>query len=175
MGGGRSSGRLLCSLQRLFSPFSHPGGIFSVPGRLSSGSGLAPRGRGEACQRSLGNHPRSGSWLSSRLFLMDLTSDCWRPMIILSRTDEFALLTPFPKTPVILCCFSSERGFFSTSIGSGIRVFSDPNTSILMLAFEDPHQRGRSIHSAPRVFWSVDCSPTLYQGLRSGVCVGTLS
>ena len=60
LGGGRSSGQLLCSLRRLFSPFSHPGGVFSVPGRLSSGSGLAPRGRGEACQRSLGNHPRSG-------------------------------------------------------------------------------------------------------------------
>ena len=95
------------------SPRSNtPVAFFSVPGRLSLGSGLAPRGRGEACQRSLGNRPRSGSWLSSRLFLMDLTSDCWRPMIILSPTDEFALLTPFPKTPAFLCCFSSERVFF---------------------------------------------------------------
>ena len=34
-----------------------------------------------------------------------------------------------------------------------------------MKAFEDLRQRGRSLHSAPRVFWSVDCSPTLYQGL----------
>ena len=126
LGGGRSSGRLLCSLRRLFSPFSHPGGVFSVPGRLSSGSGLAPRGRGEACQRSLGNHPRSGSWLSSRLFLMDLTSACWRPLIILSPTDEFALLTPFPKTPVILCCFSSERGVFSSSLNLGIAYFKIP-------------------------------------------------
>ena len=40
-------------------------------GRLSSGSVLAPRGRGEACQRNLGNHPRSGSWLYSRLFLVE--------------------------------------------------------------------------------------------------------
>ena len=158
------------------SPRSHtPAAFFSVPGRLSSGSGLAPRGRGAAYQRSLGNHPQSGSWLYSRLFLVDLTSDCWRPMISLSTTNEFALLTPFPKNPVILCCFSSKRGVFSSSIGSGSRVFSDPNTSILMNAFEDPHQRGRSIHSAPRVFWSVDRSPVLYQGLRSGVCVGTLS
>ena len=72
MGCSRSSGRLLCSLQRLSSSlFSHPGGVYSVPGRLSSGSGLAPRGRGEACRRNLGNHPRSGSWLYSRLFLVE--------------------------------------------------------------------------------------------------------
>ena len=146
-----------------------------MPGRLSSGSGLAPRGRGEACQRSLGNHPRSGSWLYSHLFLVDLTSDCWRPLIILSTMNEFALLTPFPKNSIILCCFSSERGFFSSSFGSGNRVFSDPITSILMNAFEDPRQRGRSIHSAPCIFWSVGRSPALSQGLRSGVCVGTLS
>ena len=132
LGGGHSSGRLLCSLRKLFSPFSHPSGVFSPPGRLSSGSGFAPRGRGEACQRSLGDHTRSGSWLSSRRFLMDLTSACWRPMIILSPTNEFALLTPFPKTPVILCCFLQREGFFSSSIGSGNRVLSDPNTSILM-------------------------------------------
>ena len=175
MGGGCSSGRLLCSLQRLFSPFAHPGGVFNVPGRLSSGSGLASKGRGEACQRSLGNCPRSGSWLYSHLFLVELTSDCWRPVIILSTTNRFALLTPFMKNPVILCCFSLERGFFSSSIGSGNRVFSDTYTSILMNAFEDPRQRGRSINSAPRIFWSVVRSPALYQGLRSGVCVGTLS
>ena len=72
LGCGRSSGRLLCSLHRLSSsPFSHPGGVYSVPGRLSSGSGLAPRGRGEACRRNLGNYPRSGSWLYSRLFLVE--------------------------------------------------------------------------------------------------------
>ena len=126
LGSGRSSGRFLCSLQRLFSPFSHPGCVFGVPGRLSSGSGLAPRGRGGACQRSLGNHPRPGSCFSSRLFLMDLTSDCWCPVIILSPTDEFALLTPFLKTPVILCCFSSERMVFSSSLDLGIAYFQIP-------------------------------------------------
>ena len=61
-----------CFLQRhSSSPFSHPGGVYSVPGRLSSGSGLAPRSRGEACQRNLENHLRSGSWLYSRLFLVE--------------------------------------------------------------------------------------------------------
>ena len=38
-----------------------------------------------------------------------------------------------------------------------------------MNAFEDPRQRGRSIHSAPRMVWSVDRSPALYQGLHSGM------
>ena len=64
MGGDRSPERLLCSLPGLSSsPFSHPGIVSDVPGRLSSGSSLAARGRGDACQRSLRNRPRSGSWL----------------------------------------------------------------------------------------------------------------
>ena len=96
-------------------------------------------------------------------------------MIILSTMNEFALLTQFPKNPVILCCFSSKRGFFSSSIGSGNRVFSDTYTSILIIAFEDPRKRSRSVHSDSRLFWSVDRSPALYQGLRSRVCMGTLS
>ena len=95
-------------------------------------------------------------------------------MIDLSNTNEFALLTPFPKNPVFLCCFLQREGF-SDSTGSGNRVFSDPNTSILKNAFENPRQRERSIHSTPSVFWSVDRSPALHQVLRSCVCLGTLS
>ena len=45
------------------SPSSHTGIVSDVPGRLSSGSSLAARGRGDACQRNLRNRPRSGSWL----------------------------------------------------------------------------------------------------------------
>ena len=44
-------------------PSSHTGIVSDVPGRLSSGSSLAARGRGDACQRSLRNRPRSGSRL----------------------------------------------------------------------------------------------------------------
>ena len=44
-------------------PLPHPGIVPDVPGRLTSGSVLAARGRGDACQRNLGNRPRSGSWL----------------------------------------------------------------------------------------------------------------
>ena len=43
------------------SPFSHPGIVSDVPARLSSGSSLAARDRGDACQRSPRNRPRSRS------------------------------------------------------------------------------------------------------------------
>ena len=57
-------GRLPCPVQGLSSsPSSHTGIVSDVPGRLSSGSSLAARGRGDACQRSLRNRPRSGSRL----------------------------------------------------------------------------------------------------------------
>ena len=49
LGGNRSPGWLPCSLPGLSSsPFSHPGIISDVPSRLSSGSSLAARGRGDA-------------------------------------------------------------------------------------------------------------------------------
>ena len=58
LGRDRSPGRLSGSLHGLSSsPFSHPGIVSDVPGRLSSGSSLAARGRGDACQRSLRNRP----------------------------------------------------------------------------------------------------------------------
>ena len=69
LGSDRSPGRLPCSLQGLSSsPFSHPGIVSDVPGRLSSGSSLAARGRGDACQRNLRNRPRSRSWLLQSSF-----------------------------------------------------------------------------------------------------------
>ena len=64
LGSDRSPGRLPCSLPGLSSsPFSHPGIVSDLPGRLSSGSSLVARGRGDACQRSLRHRPRSGSRL----------------------------------------------------------------------------------------------------------------
>ena len=48
LGRDRSPGRLPCSLQGLSSsPFSHPGIVSDVPGRLSSGSSLAARGHSD--------------------------------------------------------------------------------------------------------------------------------
>ena len=64
LGGDCSSGRLPRPVHGLSSsPSSHTGIVSDVPGRLSSGSSLAARGRGDACQRSLRNRPRSGSRL----------------------------------------------------------------------------------------------------------------
>ena len=64
LGGDRSSGQLPRPVHGLSSsPSSHTGIVSDLPGRLSSGSSLAARGRGDACQRSLRNRPRSGSRL----------------------------------------------------------------------------------------------------------------
>ena len=64
LGGDRSSGRLPRPVHGLSSsPSSHTGIVSDVPGTLSSVSSLAARGRGDACQRSLRNRPRSGSRL----------------------------------------------------------------------------------------------------------------
>ena len=136
------------------SPRSHTPAAFSA---CRVGSPRAPALHQEVEARlakgALEITPRSGSWLSSRLFLMDLTSDCWRPLIILSPTDRVhpAYSVPEESSHSVLFFFR-ERVFFLALFGSGNRVFSDPNTSILMNAFDDPRQRGRSIHSAPRVF-----------------------
>ena len=52
LGSDLSPGQLSCAFQGLSSsPISHPGIVSNVPGRLSSGSSLAARGRGDACQR----------------------------------------------------------------------------------------------------------------------------
>ena len=69
LGGDRSPGRLPCPLPGLSSsPISHPGNVSNIQGRLSSGSCLAARDRGDACQRSLRNRLRSGSRLLQSSF-----------------------------------------------------------------------------------------------------------
>ena len=54
------------------------------------------------------------------------TSDCWRPMISLSHTNEFALLTPFLKNPVFLCCFLQRERVFLALLDLGIAYFQIP-------------------------------------------------
>ena len=82
LGRDRSPGRLPCSLHGLSSPFLHHGVVSDVPGRLSSGSSLVARGQGDACQRSLRNRLRSGSWLLQSSFPGG--EGGWRPVIDLS-------------------------------------------------------------------------------------------
>ena len=110
----RSPGRLSGSLHGLSSsPFSHPGIVSDVPGRLSSGSSLAARCRGDACQRSLRNRPRSGSWPLQSSFPGG--EGVWRPMIDLSRLKEFVHLTRFKMETVASVLLSVREGDFIAS------------------------------------------------------------
>ena len=114
---GRSLGRTSCSLLRLSSsPLSHPSIVSDVPGRLTVGSGLAARGRGDACQRILGNRPRSGTWLFQLSFPGGDASGAWHLVINLSHLNEFVQLTPFKMETVASALLSVREGDFLASL-----------------------------------------------------------
>ena len=129
LGGDRPSGRLPCPIQGLSSsPSSHTGIVSDVPGRLSSGSSLAARGRGDACQRSLRNRPRSGS----RLLQSSLPGGegDWR-LEACDRSLSFERLRPADAVQdgnsrfgAVVC----QRGGFSSFLGSEGCVLSDPDS-----------------------------------------------
>ena len=120
-----SLGQLLGSLHGLSSfPFSHPGIVSDVPGSLSWGSSLAARGRGDACQRSLRNRSRSGSWLLRRLFLVEKASG--RPMIDLSHLNEFVQLTRLKMEIVAYVLLSVREGDFLASLDLKDTYFQIP-------------------------------------------------
>ena len=78
LGGDRSPGQLPCPLPGLSSsPFSHPGIVSDVPGRLSSGSSLAARGRGMLAKGALEIARDPGPCFYSRLFLVEKASDAF--------------------------------------------------------------------------------------------------
>ena len=142
--------------------------------KLSSGSSLAARGRGDACQRSLRNRPRSGS----RLLQSPLPGgeDDWR-LEACDRSLTLERLRPADvvqdgnsRFGAVIC----QRGGFSSFLGSEGRVLSDPDPRIIEEAVE-VHVGGDSLPVQSPVLRSVDCSPGLYQGLRGGVGLGTLS
>ena len=175
LGGDRSSGRLPCPVQGLSSsPSSHTGIVSDVPGRLSSGSSLAARGRGDACQRSLRNRPRSGS----RLLQSPLPGGegdwrleaCDRSLTLERLRPADAVQDGNSRFGAVIC----QRGGFSSFLGSEGRVLSDPDPRIIEEAVE-VHVGGDSLPVQSPVLWSVDCSPGLYQGLHGGVGLGTLS
>ena len=175
LGGDRSSGRLPCPVQGLSSsPSSHTGIVSDVPGRLSSGSSLAARGRGDACQRSLRNRPRSGS----RLLQSSLPGGegDWR-LEACDRSLAFERLRPADAVQdgnsrfgAVVC----QRGGFSSFLGSEGCVLSDPDPWIIEEAVE-VHVGGDSLPVQSPVLRSVDCSPGLYQSLRCGVGLGSRS
>ena len=174
LGGDRSSGRLPCPVLGLSSsPISHSGIVSDVPGRLSSGSSLAARGRGDACQRSLRNRPRSGS----RLLQSPLPGGegDWR-LETRDRSLTFERLRPADAVQngnsrfgAVIC----QRGGFSSFLGSEGCVLSDPDPRIIEEAVE-VHVGGDSLSVQSPVLRTVDCSPGLYQGLRGSVSLGTL-
>ena len=175
LGGDCSPGRLPCSLPGLSSPpFSHPSIVSDVPGRLSSGSSLTARDRGDACQRSLRNRPRSGS----RLLQSPLPGGegVWR---LETRDRSLAPERVCPADSVqdgnsCFCTVICQRGGFSSFPGSERCVLSDPNPSIFEEAIE-VHVGGDGLPVPSPVFRTVDRSPGLHQGLCSCVSVGTLT
>ena len=158
LGGDRSPGRLPCPVQGLSSsPSSHTGIVSDVPGRLSSGSSLAARGRGDACQRSLRNRPRSGS----RLLQSSLPGGegDWR-LEACDRSLAFERLRPADAVQdgnsrfgAVIC----QRGGFSSFLGSEGCVLSDPDPWIIEEAVE-VHVGGDSLPVQSPVLQSVDCS-----------------
>ena len=165
LGGDRASGRLPCPVQGLSSsPIPHSGIVSDVPGRLSSGSGLAARGRGDACQRSLGNRPRSGS----RLLQSPLPGgeSVWR-LETRDRSLAFERLRPADTVQ------DGNSRFGASFLGSEGCVLLDPDPWIIKEAIE-VHVGGDGLPVPSPVLRTVDCSPGLYQGLRCSVSVGTL-
>ena len=174
LGGDRSSGRLPRPIHGLSSsPSSHTGIVSDVPGRLSSGSSLAARGRGDACQRSLRNRPRSGS----RLLQSPLSGGegdwqleaCDRPLTFERLHPADVVQDGNSRFGAVIC----QRGGFSSFLGSEGCILSDPDPQIIEEAVE-VHVGGDSLPVQSPVLRSVDCSPGLYQSLRGGVSLGTL-
>ena len=173
MGSDRSPGRLPCSLQGLSSfPFSHSGIVSDVPGRLSSGSSLAARDRGDACQRSLRNRPRSGSQLLQSP--LPGGEGVWR----LETRDR--PLSPERLRPADVVQDGNSRfctvreGDFLASLDLKDAYFQIPihRSSRKLLRFTS---EGTVYQFRALVFRTVDRSPGLHQGLCGHVSVGTLS
>ena len=162
LGRDRSPGRLPCSLHRLSSsPFLHPGIVSDVPGRLSLGSSLAARGRGDACQRSLRNRPRSGSWLLQSS--LPCGEGVWRPVIDLSHLNEFVQLTRFKMETVTSVLLSVREGDFLASLDLKDAYFQIPihpsSRKLLTFTWEGTAYQLRALcfglSTAPQVFTRV--------------------
>ena len=155
LGGDRFSGRLPRPVHGLSSsPSSHTGIVSDVPGRLSSGSSLAARGRGDACQRSLRNRPRSGS----RLLQSPLPGGegDWR-LEACDRSLTFERLRPADvvqdgnsRFGAVVC----QRGGFSSFLGSEGCILSDPDPRIIEEVVE-VHVGGDSLPVQSPVFTRV--------------------
>ena len=114
-----------------------------------------------------------GPGFYSRLFLVKKASGGWRPVIDLSHLNEFAQLTPFKMETVASVLLSVREGDFLASLDLKDAYFQIPiHPSILEEAIE-VHVGGDGLPVPRPVFRIIDCSPGLYQGLRSRVSVGS--
>ena len=159
LGGDRSPGRLPCSLPGLSSStLSHPGIVSDVPGSVSLGSSIAARDRGDARQRSLRNHLKSGSRLLQSL--LPGGEGVWR----LETCDRS--LAPERVRPADsvqdgnsrFCTVICQRGGFSSFPGSEGCVLSDPDPPIFAEVIE-VHVGGDGLPNPSPLFRTVDCSP----------------
>ena len=127
LGSDRSPGRLPCSLQGLSSsPFSHPGIVSDVPGRLAWGSSLAARDRGVLAKRALEIAGDPGPGFYIRLFLVEKASGGWRPVIDLSHLNDFVQLTSFKMETVASVLLSVREGDFLASLDLKDAYFQIP-------------------------------------------------
>ena len=164
LSGDRSPGRLLCSLPGLSSsPISHPGIVSDVPGRLSSGSSLAARGRGDACQGALEIARDPGPGFYSLLFLVEKASGGWRPVIDHSHLNEFVQLTRFKMETVASVLLSVREGDFLASLDLKDAYFQIPihrsSRKLLRFTSEGTVYQFRALcfglSTAPQVFTRV--------------------
>ena len=112
-------------------PLPHPGIVPDVPGRLTSVSGLAARGRGDACQRNLGNRPHSASWLFQSPLpggegLWELAS-CDLSLSPERVRSSYSVHNGNSSFCTVIC----RRGGFSSFPGSEGCLPSDPYSSFL--------------------------------------------
>ena len=130
-------------------------------------------GRGDACQRSLRNRPRSGSRLLQSSFPGG--EGIWR-LETRDRSQSPERVRPSYSVQdgnSRFCTVICQRGRFSSFPGSEKCVLLDPNPSTFEEAIE-VHIRGDGLPVPSPVFRTVDCFPGLHRGLRSRVSVGTL-
>ena len=170
LGGDLASGRLPCPVQGLLSsPIPHSGIVSDVLGRLFLGSGLAARGRGDACQRSLGNRPRSGS----RLLQSPLPGgeSVWR-LETRDRSLAFERLRPADAVQdgnsrfgAVIC----QRGGFSSFLGSEGCVLSDPDPWIIEEAIEVRFMSEGTVYQFRALCFGLSTAPQVFTRVFAAV------
>ena len=114
-----------------------------------------------------------GPGFYSRLFLSEKATGGWRPVIDLSHLNDFVQLTPFKMETVASVLLSVREGDFLASLDLKDAYFQIPihgsSRKLLRFMSEGTVYQFKARASVCRLL------PGLYQGLRGGVSLGTLS